>query len=625
MLLELLGTLRLELEPLRTQLYRPPVTVRDRAVWDGVDPEVRRYWIERGARHLDFAWPALSAEMYAEYARTGERAAYEAPYHRRRQAIATLLLAEGFENRGRFVGTLLEGLQRILEEPTWVLPAHHNEVIDIFSAETANLLAWTLYVLEPDSAAARLRPEIDRALRERLIDPYLGRTDFWWMGNGSQRVGNWTTWCTSNCIGVVLLAERAPDRRWRALEKACRSLDLFLEASGEDGGCDEGPTYWNFAAGCLFDSLEMLHQASGGAFDVFAHPAIERLGQYICKVHVHDLHFVNFADSPPEVPVDAALVYRFGKRIGDPQMQALGAHLYRLLEQREPEKNLRLKTSRALATLADESALRSLPAPSRARRQAYLAKLQVMVAREQEQPGSGLLLAAKGGRNDEGHNHNDVGNVVIYHDGRPVIIDAGMKQYTRDSFSQRRYEIWAMRSDYHNVPLVNGFAQEHGPQFAARDARFLEERSSVGFVADIAGAYPAAAGLTLWERRVTLSRDDGQIRIEESYVFDRRENSFELRYMSCCRPSYDGEWVRFEIGPGRFLALEVAPAPGRVTLHAFALHDRNMVHAWGKTLYQVRLLFDGVPSRGGVVTLISLASGIVKAEFEAPLLAGELP
>ena len=136
------------------------------------------------------------------------------------------------------------------------------------------------------------------------------------------------------------------------MTKACRSLDRFVEAYAEDGGCDEGPMYWNFAAGCLFDSLEMLHEASGGAFDLFGDRAIHNLGAYIAKVHVHDLRFVNFADSPPEVPVDGALLYRFGTRVGDASMRALGAHLYRLLDRFDPEDTLRLKMYRTLATLA---------------------------------------------------------------------------------------------------------------------------------------------------------------------------------------------------------------------------------------------------------------------------------
>ena len=57
----------------------------------------------RGEMYLDYDWPPLTAEMYADYERTGQRGGFELPYHTRRQVISTLVLAEGFENRGRFV------------------------------------------------------------------------------------------------------------------------------------------------------------------------------------------------------------------------------------------------------------------------------------------------------------------------------------------------------------------------------------------------------------------------------------------------------------------------------------------------------------------------------------------
>ena len=39
----------------------------------------------------------------------------------------------------------------------------------------------------------------------------------------------------------------------------------------------------------------------------------------------------------------------------------------------------------------------------------------------------------------------------------PVIIDAGVGTYTRQTFSSERYTIWTMQSNYHNLPMINGF------------------------------------------------------------------------------------------------------------------------------------------------------------------------
>ncbi len=89
--------------------------------------------------------------------------------------------------------------------------------------------------------------------------------------------------------------------------------------------------------------------------------------------------------------------------------------------------------------------------------------------RSSEGSAEGLYLAAQGGHNAESHNHNDVGNFIVYADGEPAIIDVGVETYTAKTFSAQRYEIWTMQSAYHNLPTVNGVMQGAGRQFEARD------------------------------------------------------------------------------------------------------------------------------------------------------------
>ena len=88
----------------------------------------------------------------------------------------------------------------------------------------------------------------------------------------------------------------------------------------------------------------------------------------------------------------------------------------------------------------------------------------------------GFYLAAKGGHNAESHNHNDVGNFIVYADGRPVLIDAGVGTYTAKTFSPQRYEIWTMQSAYHNLPTINGFLQKDGRQFRAENVVIQSRR-----------------------------------------------------------------------------------------------------------------------------------------------------
>ncbi len=74
--------------------------------------------------------------------------------------LTAFLLAECLENRGRYLERIADGIWLICEESTWCVPAHVNfqrsgvglpdvrePVLDLFAAETAAALAWTVYLL----------------------------------------------------------------------------------------------------------------------------------------------------------------------------------------------------------------------------------------------------------------------------------------------------------------------------------------------------------------------------------------------------------------------------------------------------------------------------------------------
>jgi len=194
--------------------YRPRWAAADRDLWDRVPEPTRDFWIARAERYREFSWPSLEP-LYADFETTGNRQRFEAVYHRRRQVATTFVLAEALEHRGRFIEPLVDAVARIADEPTWVLPAHEQHAIDLFSAETANLFAWIFYLFRSDAAFARSDVAVRAAeeIRSRVLQPYLSRDDFWWMALDGRKPGNWTTWCTSNSCQAC--AHRAPSTRNR--------------------------------------------------------------------------------------------------------------------------------------------------------------------------------------------------------------------------------------------------------------------------------------------------------------------------------------------------------------------------------------------------------------------------
>ena len=228
------------------------------------------------------------------------------------------------------------------------------------------------------------------------------------------------------------------------------------------------------------------------------------MGRFIYRTHIGGQFYVNFADASAVNHPSASLVFRYGKAIDDALMMAFGAWLAQEGGYNKPGHD---SLSRELPRLFVLDEMQNVPPRQPQPRDAMFDGIQVMVARDNAQDTSGIFVAAKGGHNNESHNHNDVGNFVVYVDGLPVIVDAGVETYTKKTFSEQRYEIWTMQSAYHSLlPTLDGVMQLPGRDFAAKDLAYRADDDKAQFTLDIAGAYPVSAGLESMQRTLTLNR-----------------------------------------------------------------------------------------------------------------------
>src|SRR5205814_56027 len=349
---------------------------------------------------------------------------------------------------------------------------------------------------------------------------------FWWMGFGERKnVNNWNPWINSNWLAAVLLLEADPRRRTASVYKIMRSLDNFINIYPDDGASDEGPGYWGRAGASLFDNLELLRSATNGTVDIYRSPLVRNMGQYIYRVYIKDEYFVPMGDASAKITPDAELVYQYGKRIGDPVMQGFGALL---AQRRGPYRPGSSSPGRILPALLVASEIASAHVSEPLLGSVWLADLQLMAARSAANSGVGLYVAAWGGHNAQSHNHNDVGNFIVYGDGKPVLIDLGVEAYSAKTFSPQRYDIWTMQSAYHNLPTINGVMQAAAREFQAKAVSFNETANRVSFSADIASAYPAAAAVARGQRRVTLDRKAATVESEDRYALQQRQEPVRL-------------------------------------------------------------------------------------------------
>jgi len=596
--------------------YRPFPGIADRARWESLPADVRTALVQAGEKQLKSPWEVEPATLFLEYARNGNRSRFEAVQAHRRRKVQELLMAECVEGRGRFTDELANGVWMFCEESFWGLPAHlgaqkagvglpdvTEPIVELYAGETANLLSWTAYLAGPQLAKVsplipeRIRLEIDR----RILTPCATRDDFGWMGYTGKPLNNWTPWICSNWLTATLLQDFDEKRRRTAVSRIARSLDLFLDGYSEDGGCDEGPSYWGRAGASLFDCLDLLGSATAaGAETAFRQPLVREIGRYICHSHISNEWYTNFADAPARVYPNGDLVYRYGKRVGDAAMMAHGAWVAFSADSTGAAAVVGAENpGRQLPALFGLSEFRSARQAQALSRDVWLPGIQVMAARVRDNSAEGLYLAAQGGHNAESHNHNDVGNFLVYANGKPAIIDVGVETYTAKTFSAHRYEIWTMQSAYHNCPTITTQSgetvmQSAGRQFAAGEVVYKGDDNAAELQLNIGNAYPKQAGIDKWRRTLRLDRSANTVELVDDFALRQPAQEIALTLMTCCPVTVEA--------PGR-LSLAVAAGTSvkvhfdgqvfRPAVEEIRIEDARLKGTWGTRLFRIQLKAAG--------------------------------
>jgi hypothetical protein len=587
--------------------WHPYPTANEHDLWINIPESIRKAHISRGEKFIDYEWPTVLATRLMDFVRTGDRGKHQRISFGLRHALVDLVIAECMENQGRFLDDIMNGIWAISEESFWGVPAHLSSqkagsglpdvvepIVDLFAAETSALLAWTIYLLGPnlDKVSRLIVPRVELEINRRILTPLLERDDFGWMGFHGERVNNWNPWICSNWLTTALIVERDEERRLKLVNKAVKALDNFIDPYPKDGGCDEGPSYWGRAGASLYDCLELLYSATDGKINVYNEPLVQNIAKFIYRVQIHDRYFINFADAPAMLLPSAALVYGFGNRINDPNMMALGA--WSASKQNIMENGVSDSIGRQLPALFSvKELLETEPTPSLPR-DVWLDEIQVMVARDKGGSSDGFFVAIKGGHNAESHNHNDVGNLVVYIDGNPVLVDAGVETYTAKTFSSRRYEIWTMQSAYHNLNTINGVQQAPGGQYAAKDVVYQADDRTAKLTLDIAGAYPEEASVNKWIRSVTLNRGENII-ITESFELKDIKGDTIINFLTPCKVILnDGQITlkAIELSEGRMSGHAQIHYEGDklfASVEEVKVEDNGLKRIWGDRLARIML------------------------------------
>ena len=518
------------LVPADHALACPPAS--DRTVWDpetgSADRPTLREQLDRATAELGRPWPQPLASTAARLHRDGDRSGHEELVFARQRRLSSAAVAAAATLEARFVDEVADGVWQLCEQSSWCWPAHddaharHGSVLpvvtdpylDLGAGEVVAQLAWIDHLLgsQLGEAYPGLRARVRREARIRVFEPFARRHDWHWLGLDGD-VHNWNPWIHSNLLIAGLRLLDGPDdapARARLVERVISGLDRYLAALPPDGAIDEGYHYWWNGAGRALEAVDALRHATFGRLDALASIApLRATVAFPHRMQLGEGWVLNLADgsarTTDEVPWD--VLHRAARQVGDAEAAAFAASHRR---PGQPVAQGDAGLGRLLRAVTDADWVAETPVPPPLPREVWLESIQLRLVREQPGSAAGLTLAVKGGHNDEHHNHNDVGEVVVASDGVPVLVDAGRPTYTAATFGPDRYGLWMMQSGWHSVPLVRQTMQAPGRRFRAGSVEPLPD----GLSLDLAAAYPVA-GLIGWQRVARLA--DGRVSIRDNW------------------------------------------------------------------------------------------------------------
>ena len=430
--------------------------------------------------------PVTNYSYYKLIYKTGDRDCYQKIYYERRARLCylqLLALADDF-----YLEELENLLNVILEEYTWVLPAHNLQkdnsfdytVIDLFSAETGYYLAETAYVFG-DRLSLDIRNRIRAELKKRIVENFESRQQLW-----ETLKNNWAAVC-SGSVGITYLYA-FPERFEDVKERIWRCMERYLGGLPEEGVSLEGVGYWVYGFGFFIQFFDVYNQFSGEYPEILKREKVLNSLQYIENACLGGKSYLPYADGGSKEtyvhpPVSYAAKRLFGDKYSLPAYYSINREFVSFLHYNTGK-------SSSFRVLYGIEKFGLQEKKSEEEKTIYYQESQIFIHKNKK-----YSFTAKCGNNAETHNHNDVGSFQMVVNGEGVIVDPGAGKYTWQYFKNNevRYgeKVFAAGSMGHSVPIVNGGYQKLGVE----NVGGVLEATNTNFKFDFAKVYEGIESL----------------------------------------------------------------------------------------------------------------------------------
>jgi len=466
--------------------------------------------------NLKESTPSISFDMFMEFEKTGNRLIYENAYFTRRKQLFSLVLTYVVEDDDKLINFIEEKLWEWCELYSWELPAHipltleavekegidPGEYIGLFAAELGFFFAEILSLignkLNP-FLAYRLKKEIFR----RVINPYKNHT-FWWEGAKM----NWSSVCAGSVGAAAIYLIEDDDELSVILQRVMGSMETFIEAFDKDGLITEGLSYWSYGVSFYVYFAELLKDRTIGRISLLENnEKLIKIAKLPTYLQFPSEKFVTFSDSGNEK-------WRGDYGVLAKLEQDLNIKEYNYAEKDDVFFDKTYKWAGMSRKLFWGVDARFNKKNHTATGMKYFSQSQWLLDRRILSTGPFVAFAAKGGHNDEPHNHNDLGNFMLHYDGNNVFVDIGSQEYVKQYFrSETRYGFLLASSLGHSVPIINGCTQKYGEEYKAVVTNCEEKNEKTYYKLDLSKAYDC----------------DGMVQYHREFIWDYKHLELEIK------------------------------------------------------------------------------------------------
>lgn len=504
-----------------------------------------------GEKRISTPINSLLFSDYKIYDTSGSRKEYEKEYFEHRERLNTFaILAMAYEDK-KYVDALENAIWAICDEYTWCLPAHlggkslifmeksegnvrqHDKQVDLFASETGFALAEIITLLK-DKLAPIVVERAKKLIFERILIPFtqIDRMFFW-----ETSTNNWAAVCAGSVGAAAIYLIEESECLAPIILKVCNVLDSFLSGYENDGACTEGLAYWNYGFGFYVYFVDLLNKRTAGKIDLLEGEKIKNIAMFQQVSFLSENNVVSFSDG----------YYRFNYRPG----------LTCYLKNRFDE--VVIPDVKYSASFTEDHCFRwchnlrdfiwndeKLYSNNEKANKAYYLEDAKWFISINTLKNNNISFAAKGGHNDEPHNHNDVGTFILHVNGESILTDTGAGEYTKEYFGPNRYNFICNSSLGHSVPIINRKAQGVGREYKSEIINVKTSDNEDVFELDISKAYDIE-GLNKLVRKLSFDKSEsGKLLLRDSYSFAIKPEMVTERFVSFNEPKLQDGIIELE-------------------------------------------------------------------------------